>query len=141
MLASPGQAGGSSRSWPATRTKSHAKSDLVAAAGGDRIYFDSGSDELTSDARALLVRLVGWLQKNPDATITLEGRADEGATHAFNIALGNRRTDSVRAFLVQHGIAASRLAAVSVGKDYGRSKDDASTWDEKSGRSVLFVVR
>lgn len=85
---------------------------------GNRVLFETDSVILTADARETLRRQAAWLQLHPEhAMVILEGHADERGTREYNLALGARRADAVRAYLSSLGIPASRLRTVSYGKE------------------------
>jgi len=84
---------------------------------GDRVFFDYDSFQLTPEARQTLTRQAAWLKQYGNWRITVEGHADERGTREYNLALGERRAASVRAFLVSQGIPANRVATISYGKE------------------------
>ena len=84
---------------------------------GDRVLFPVDQATLTDEARAILSGQAQWLQANPDYAIIIEGHADEQGTREYNIALGARRADSVKNFLISQGISAARMQTVSYGKE------------------------
>ena len=84
---------------------------------GDRVFFDFDRSDLRSDARSTIEGLAAWLNANPQVTLTVEGHADERGTREYNLALGERRANSVRDYLVALGIDANRLATISYGKE------------------------
>ena len=84
---------------------------------GDRIYFDLDSYDVRSDAYPRLDAQVAWLQRYPQVTVRIEGNADERGTREYNLALGARRAESVRTYLVQRGISAARIDTISYGKE------------------------
>ena len=84
---------------------------------GDRVLFVVDQSTLTDEARGILTGQAGWLKTNPDYAIIIEGHADEQGTREYNIALGARRADSVKNFLIAQGIAGSRMQTVSYGKE------------------------
>lgn len=90
--------------------------DLVANVG-DRVFFDFNKNNLRSDARITLERQAAWLQKWSQNNVQIAGNCDERGTQAYNIALGQRRANAARDFLVAKGIAASRITTISYGKD------------------------
>ena len=90
--------------------------DLVANVG-DRVFFDFNKNNLRSDARITLERQAAWLQKWSANNVQIAGNCDERGTQAYNIALGQRRANAARDFLVAKGIAASRITTISYGKD------------------------
>ena len=90
--------------------------DLIVNVG-DRVFFEFDSSELTVDAQATLDAQAAWLMQYPDTNITVEGHADERGTREYNLALGARRANSAREFLVSRGIESSRIKTVSFGKE------------------------
>lgn len=84
---------------------------------GDRVLFPVDQSTLTEEARAVLNGQANWLKTNPDYAIIIEGHADEQGTRDYNIALGARRADSVKNYLISQGISASRMQTVSYGKE------------------------
>ncbi|MFQ5566314.1 MAG: peptidoglycan-associated lipoprotein Pal [Paracoccaceae bacterium] len=84
---------------------------------GDRVFFDTDRHELTPEAQYVLSKQAQWFAANPDATAVIEGHADERGTREYNLALGARRANSVRAFLISQGVDAGRLRTVSYGKE------------------------
>ena len=81
------------------------------------IYFDFDRYNLTPAAQENLLMKAQWLRENPDATVTIEGHCDERGTNEYNLALGDRRADSAKGFLVNLGISASRLTTISYGEE------------------------
>jgi len=94
---------------------------------GDRIYFDLDSYEVRPEAMPRLDAQAQWLQSYPSVTIRIEGNADERGTREYNLALGARRANSVREYLVSRGVSPARISTVSFGKerpiDPGTSED------------------
>ena len=84
---------------------------------GDRVFFATDQHTLDGAAQATLRRQAEWLNANPGTQVTVEGHADERGTRQYNLALGARRANSVRQFLVGQGVAANRLRAVTFGKE------------------------
>ncbi len=84
---------------------------------GDRVLFEVDQSTLTDTARATLDGQAKWLLTNTDYDATIEGHADEQGTREYNLALGARRANAVREYLVSKGIAASRIKTVSYGKE------------------------
>ena len=83
----------------------------------NNIYFEFDKSTLTPMAQDTLMRHAAWLRDNPTVTVTIEGHADERGTNEYNLALGDRRADSAKAFLVDLGIASSRLTTISYGEE------------------------
>lgn len=90
--------------------------DFVIKAG-DLVYFDVDQYDVRPDAVATLKAQAAWLIRYPAVQIRIEGNADERGTREYNLALGSRRANSVRDFLVSQGVAPSRISTVSYGKE------------------------
>jgi peptidoglycan-associated lipoprotein len=84
---------------------------------GDRVYFDYDSYAVRADAQPLLAAQAAWLKRYSSVQVRIEGNCDERGTQEYNLALGARRANSVRDFLVAHGLEASRISTVSYGKE------------------------
>ena len=84
---------------------------------GDRIYFDLDSYDIRSEAYPRLDAQAQWLQRYPGVTVRIEGNADERGTREYNLALGARRAEAVRTYLVNRGIPAGRIDTISFGKE------------------------
>ena len=103
------------------------------------IYFDFDKSTLTPAAQDNLLRKAEWLRENTDATVTIEGHCDERGTNEYNLALGDRRAESAKSFLIDLGIDPSRLTTISYGEERPvdpRSMEEA--WDKN--RRDHFVV-
>ena len=83
----------------------------------DNIYFAFDESTLDYQAQELLKQKAVWLQDNMDANVVVEGHCDERGTNAYNLALGERRAESVKVFLVNLGISGSRLTTISYGEE------------------------
>lgn len=84
---------------------------------GDRVLFVVDQSTLSDEGRSILNGQANWLKTNPDYAIIIEGHADEQGTRDYNIALGARRADSVKNYLIAQGISGSRMQTVSYGKE------------------------
>lgn len=84
---------------------------------GDRVYFDTDQHDLRDDARPLLDAQTAWLRRYPAVTVRIEGNADERGTREYNLALGARRANAVRDYLVGAGVTSSRISTISFGKE------------------------
>ncbi|PHZ86319.1 peptidoglycan-associated lipoprotein [Paremcibacter congregatus] len=93
------------------------QSALDAAASDALVYFGFDRYDLSSDARSALQAQAVWLQQNPTVKVTVEGHCDERGTREYNLALGDRRANSVKNYLVALGIDPSRVNTVSYGKE------------------------
>ena len=83
----------------------------------EHIYFDFDSAALSPLAQATLKRKAAWLMENGGVMVTVEGHCDERGTNEYNLALGERRAQSARAYLVDLGVSASRLSTISYGEE------------------------
>ncbi len=84
---------------------------------GDRVHFAVDESTLSPTATAILDAQAQWLLANPEYDVVIEGHADEQGTREYNLALGARRANAVREYLVARGVPASRLRTVSYGKE------------------------
>ena len=103
------------------------------------IYFNFDKATLTPSAQDNLLRKAEWLRENSDVTVTIEGHCDARGTNEYNLALGDRRAESAKAFLVDLGIAASRVTTIS----YGEERPVCTQQDEEcwaKNRRDNFVV-
>lgn len=101
--------------------------DFAYQAGGEpRVFFGYNRYDLNNEARDALRRQADWLKNYTNVTAIVEGNADERGTREYNLALGARRAESVKAFLISQGVSPSRLTTVSYGKERpidGRSSE------------------
>jgi peptidoglycan-associated lipoprotein len=106
---------------------------------GDIVYFSTDATDLTPEAQTTLTTQSKWLQQYAQYTITIEGHADERGTREYNIALGAKRAQSVRDFLVRNGINAQRVRTVSFGKERPVAVcNDISCWSQnRRAQTVL----
>ncbi|MBX3484608.1 peptidoglycan-associated lipoprotein Pal [Phenylobacterium sp.] len=84
---------------------------------GDRVYFDTDSHDVRADAQPILDAQSAWLRQYPAVNVRIEGNADERGTREYNLALGARRANAVRDYLVGRGIESARIATISFGKE------------------------
>ena len=84
---------------------------------GDRVFFGLDQFEVSPESAATLDKQAEWLRANPAVTLTIEGHCDERGTREYNLALGQKRADSVRRYLAAAGIDGSRLQTLSFGKE------------------------
>lgn len=106
---------------------------------GDRIYFDYDSAVLSSTATETLDRQAAWLEGYPDVTVTIEGHADERGTREYNLALGDRRANAVKNYLVASDVDAVRILTISYGEERpAEPGHDEQAWSEN--RRAVTVV-
>jgi peptidoglycan-associated lipoprotein len=104
------------------------------------VYFDFDRYDLRADAREILKANSAWLKANPAAQVQIEGHCDERGTTEYNIALGSRRSESVRDYLVTLGTSADRLSAISYGEEVPVCREQTEEcWQQN--RRVRFVVQ
>jgi peptidoglycan-associated lipoprotein len=84
---------------------------------GDRVYFDFDQSTVREDGRQTLNKQAEWLKKYTNYPITIEGKCDERGTREYNLALGERRANSVKQYLVAQGLPAQRINTISYGKE------------------------
>ena len=106
---------------------------------GDRVFFALDEHTLDAEDQDTLRRQAEWLQANQGTNVTVEGHADERGTREYNLALGARRANSVREYLVAQGVSPARLQAVSYGKERPVALcSDESCWSQnRRGVSVV----
>jgi len=98
---------------------------------GDRVFFETDSSDLTSPARETLDKQALWLNHYNRYAFTIEGHADERGTREYNIALGARRAQTVREYLVSRGVSNERMRTISYGKERPVAVcNDISCWSQ-----------
>jgi len=110
--------------------------EYLATGVKDRVFFATNESILTTAARETLRKQAAWLRKNSKITIVLEGHADERGTREYNLALGERRANAAKDYLMTYGISSDRISVLSYGKE--RPVDSGSNplaWS-KNRRSV-----
>lgn len=110
-----------------------------SSSGLQTVYFDYDKYTIRSDARGALRANAGWLKSNPSATVQIEGHCDERGTIEYNLALGERRANAAKNYLVRMGVDSSRLSTISYGEERPvASGSDESAWAQN--RRAEFVV-
>ena len=89
----------------------------LASGVADRVFFATNKSVLTTASRDTLRKQAAWMRKNKDVTVTLEGHADERGTREYNLALGERRANSAKDYLMTYGISGNRISVISYGKE------------------------
>ena len=107
---------------------------------GDTILFTTDSVTLTSSARGTLQRQAAWLKLYPNATVEIQGHADERGTREYNLGLSAQRSEATRSFLASQGVAASRMRTISFGKERPAATCDAESCWTQNRRSVTAVA-
>jgi peptidoglycan-associated lipoprotein len=111
--------------------------DVVPAS----IYFDFDSADLKPEARSTLQAFFDQARQRPDLTTRIEGNCDERGSEEYNLALGQRRADSAKSYLVNLGIDASRISTISYGKEHPRAPgDDEAAWSQNRRDDLVPVT-
>lgn len=111
----PGPGGGVTGA-PAGAVRPGSEQDFVVNVG-DRVYFDLDSYQVNPEAYPRLDAQAQWLARYPQINVRIEGNADERGTREYNLALGARRAESIRTYLVNRGVPAGRIDTISYGKE------------------------
>ena len=110
--------------------------EYLASGVPDRVFFATNESVLTTASRETLRKQAAWLRKNSKISVVLEGHADERGTREYNLALGERRANAAKDYLMTFGISGNRISVISYGKE--RPVDSGSnplSWS-KNRRSV-----
>ena len=91
--------------------------EYLASGVKDRVFFATNKSTLTTASRDTLRKQAAFMRKKKDLTFTIEGHADERGTREYNLALGERRANAVKDYLMTYGISGSRLNVISYGKE------------------------
>lgn len=105
----------------------------------DRVFFDYNSSALSDEAKKILEVQVSWLKSDASVKVTIEGHCDERGTREYNIALGEKRANAAKRYLIDNGVESSRIKVISYGKErpayFGSSEDSMA----KNRRAVTIV--
>ena len=110
--------------------------EYLASGVPDRVFFATNESILTTKSRDTLRKQAAWMRKNSNLNFVIEGHADERGTREYNLALGERRANAAKDYLMTYGVAGNRLSVISYGKE--RPVDSGSnplSWS-KNRRSV-----
>ncbi|MGF1573599.1 MAG: peptidoglycan-associated lipoprotein Pal [Sumerlaeia bacterium] len=105
----------------------------------DMVHFDYDSAELKEDWKAILTKHAAWLNEHPTVNVQVEGHCDERGTDEYNIALGQRRADIIREFLISQGVEATRIVTISYGKMRPISYDETEESNYLNRRGMFLV--
>ncbi len=125
---------------PSDSISSASLDDLNRTSPLKPVFFDYDSAELGAPAQAALTENIAVLKRYPTWTVTLEGHCDERGTAEYNLALGERRADATRTYLVSLGIPASRLRTVSYGKEFPFDPGHDEAAYAKNRRAHLVIT-
>tara|TARA_B100000586_G_scaffold238828_1_gene190799 strand:+ start:71 stop:550 length:480 start_codon:yes stop_codon:yes gene_type:complete len=115
--------------------------EYLASGVQDRVFFATNKSVLTTAARDVLRKQAAWMRKSKNISVAIEGHADERGTREYNLALGERRANAVKDYLMTYGISGGRLSVISYGKE--RPVDSGSSplaWS-KNRRSVTVKAK
>ncbi|KAE9627350.1 peptidoglycan-associated lipoprotein Pal [Parasedimentitalea maritima] len=107
---------------------------------GDRVLFVVNESGLTTEAQGILLAQANWLLANTDYNATIEGHADEQGTREYNLALGARRANSAREYLVSRGVAGSRIKVLTYGKERPLEICSDESCYSKNRRAVTILA-
>ena len=91
--------------------------EYLASGVPDRVFFATNKSSLTTRSRDTLRKQATYLRKNKDLTVTIEGHADERGTREYNLALGERRANAAKDYLMTYGVSGKRISVISYGKE------------------------
>ena len=91
--------------------------EYLATGVKDRVFFATNKSTLTTASRDTLRKQAAWMRKKSDVSVVVEGHADERGTREYNLALGERRANAVKDYLMTYGISGSRISVISYGKE------------------------
>jgi len=114
------------------------EADFVANVG-DRVFFDFDKYNIKPEGRQTLDRQAAWLKKYPAVTVTIEGHCDERGTREYNLALGERRANAVKDYLVAAGVSPNRITTISYGKErpVAMGSNEAAWAQNRRGVTVI----
>jgi peptidoglycan-associated lipoprotein len=110
--------------------------EYLATGVPDRVFFATNKSTLTTASRDTLRKQAAWMRKNSTLNFTIEGHADERGTREYNLALGERRANAAKDYLMTYGVSQNRLTVISYGKERPvNSGSDPLAWSQNR-RSV-----
>jgi peptidoglycan-associated lipoprotein len=106
---------------------------------GDFVYFDLDMYDIRSDAMPVLDAQAAWLRRYPNVSIRIEGNCDERGTREYNLALGSRRSNAVKDYLVSRGVSPSRIMTLSNGKErpINPGTDEEAYQQNRNGQTII----
>jgi peptidoglycan-associated lipoprotein len=107
---------------------------------GDTVHFEYNAYDVMDSDKAVLQRQAAWLGKYPSVRVTVEGNCDERGTREYNLALGARRANAVKEYLVSLGVSAGRLETVSYGKERPMCTESSESCYAQNRRGVTTIT-
>jgi len=114
--------------------------DLVVNVG-DRVFFDYNEYTLKDEGRTTLQRQAAWMKQHPEVVVQIEGHCDERGTREYNLALGSRRANATKDYLVSLGVPESRISTISYGKERPVCVESAESCYSINRRAVTVVAK
>jgi len=114
--------------------------EYLASGVPDRVFFATNKSSLTTASRATLRKQANYLRKNKNLNVTIEGHADERGTREYNLALGERRANAARDYLMTYGISGKRISVISYGKEKPVNPASSPLSWSQNRRSVTVKV-
>lgn len=116
------------------------QADLITNVG-DRVFFDFDSSVLDAEAQRTLEKQAQWIKQHPNVRVTIEGHADERGTREYNLALGERRANAAKRYLINMGVSPDRITTVSYGKERPAVLGHNEAAWAQNRRAVTLVTR
>ena len=114
--------------------------EYLASGVPDRVFFATNESVLTTASRETLRKQAAWLRKNSKVNVVLEGHADERGTREYNLALGERRANAAKDYLMTYGISGKRISVISYGKERPVNTESTPLAWSQNRRSVTVKV-
>ena len=114
--------------------------EYLATGVRDRVFFATNKSTLTTASRDVLRKQAAWMRKKADLTFTIEGHADERGTREYNLALGERRANAAKDYLMTYGISGKRISTISYGKEKPVNPASSPLAWSQNRRSVTVKV-
>jgi peptidoglycan-associated lipoprotein len=106
---------------------------------GDTVHFAYDKSDVQDQDRGTLQRQAAWLQKYPQVRVTVQGNCDERGTREYNLALGARRANAVKEYLVSLGVSAGRVETISYGKERPSCTESTEDCWAQNRRGVTVI--
>jgi peptidoglycan-associated lipoprotein len=134
-----GSTTGDDQSGVGTTVVPGSQADFLRSVPADRVFFDTDEYALGGEARGTLDAQAEYLVRYPSVTVTIEGHADERGTREYNLALGDRRANSVRNYLESRGVASNRMTTISWGKERPAVEGSSESAWQQNRRAVTVL--
>jgi peptidoglycan-associated lipoprotein len=136
-----GASAGSGESGSSSSLELMRRGELASSSGPlKEVYYEFDQHTLHLEAREILKSNANWLKANPVVRVEIEGHADERGTNEYNLALGSKRAESCKDYLVSLGISEERVSTVSYGEEVPACRDQSDTCWQKNRRARFVIV-